>query len=64
MFELSERILGKRVTSALVRPLFYNQFIGGDTAKEINVTTNRVEKAGSGYIIANVLEAIYRFVNN
>ena len=51
------------MTSALVKPLFYNQFIGGETPAEINETMRRVEKAGSGSIIANVLEAIQKYVN-
>lgn len=51
------------MTSALVKPLFYNQFIGGETTAEIKETMRRVEKAGSGSIIANVLEAIQKYVN-
>ena len=38
----SERVLGERLFSALARPTFYKQFVGGDTESELALTTHQV----------------------
>ena len=40
----SEKYLGARIFSALARPTFYKQFVGGDTEEELTHTTDQVNK--------------------
>ena len=39
---MSEKCLGERLFSAVARPTFYKQFVGGDTEIELTQTSDQV----------------------
>lgn len=61
IFQTMKNVFGLTITSALVRPLFYNQFVGGVTIPDIKKAVDRMRNAGSGTIILMVLEAIEQY---
>ena len=42
----SKALMGSRLFSALVRPTFYRQFVGGDTGAELKDTADRLSESG------------------
>ncbi|KAF6023887.1 PRODH2 [Bugula neritina] len=58
IFERTQRILGKRLSSAVVKPLFYDQFVGGVTIADVRYNIDKLAKANSGTFVLMVMEAI------
>ena len=42
LMRFGEKWLGQRIFSALARPTFYTQFVGGDTEQELTETSSKV----------------------
>ena len=40
-----QNIFGKKVFSMVARPTFYDQFVGGDTKEELQITVEGLNKA-------------------
>ncbi len=49
-------LLGGRLFSGLVRPTFYRQFVGGDTAAELTHTADRLTESGLRLMVCPVQE--------
>lgn len=46
-----------------MKPLFYNQFVGGVTVRDIQENMAKVSAGGSGCIVLLVMEAINRYIS-
>ncbi len=51
-----ERLLGARLFSALLRPTFYGQFVGGETREQLTRTADRLAAARLGLMVCPVHE--------
>ena len=56
IFNVMQKTLGDKVTSFLVKPIFYNQFVGGETVPEMNRNIEKLTASGSDNIILIVAE--------
>jgi hypothetical protein len=52
----SSAILGTGIFSSLVRPTFYRQFVGGDTAEELTYTAGKLTKSALRLMVCPVQE--------
>jgi hydroxyproline oxidase len=51
-----EKILGPKLFNSIVRPTFYNQFVGGETEIELKITAKNLDKAGIRLMVCPVQE--------
>ena len=54
LMRLAEKWLGERMFSAVARPTFYTQFVGGDTEQELALTASKVSSV-SGFSPCHLL---------
>jgi proline dehydrogenase len=51
LMTLSFSLLGERLASSIIRPLFYEHFCGGETEEEVGATVRRLEDAGFNAVV-------------
>ncbi|XP_071092876.1 hydroxyproline dehydrogenase-like [Haliotis cracherodii] len=56
LMSLGQRLLGTRLFSALMRPVFYGQFVAGTSRSEILDCVSRQQKAGIGPLLSVPIE--------
>jgi len=56
LMKKAEAILGSRIFSAVARPTFYRQFVGGDTEEELRLTTELMKASGLRLMVCPAME--------
>jgi len=56
LMKRSEAILGNRIFSAVARPTFYRQFVGGDTEEELSKTCELMRSSGLRLMVCPAME--------
>ncbi|XP_014671223.1 PREDICTED: proline dehydrogenase 1, mitochondrial-like [Priapulus caudatus] len=57
MMRFGQKVLGRRLFAAVMRPTFYGQFVAGESQAEIRKTVDRLQDAGVGTMLYLSLEA-------
>ena len=57
LLSLSQSVLGRRLTHALLKRSFFAQFVAGETAEEVQPVVDRMRAAGVGAILDYAAEA-------
>eukprot|EP00090_Calanus_glacialis_P005915 TRINITY_DN14627_c0_g1_i1.p1 TRINITY_DN14627_c0_g1~~TRINITY_DN14627_c0_g1_i1.p1 ORF type:complete len:474 (-),score=127.41 TRINITY_DN14627_c0_g1_i1:305-1726(-) len=56
MMRWAEAILGNKIFSAIARPTFYRQFVGGDTEEELSKTCELMRSSGLRLMVCPAME--------
>ena len=56
MMRWAEAILGNKIFSAIARPTFYRQFVGGDTEEELSKTCELMRLSGLRLMVCPAME--------
>ena len=54
--QVGEKILGKYLFSSVTRPIFYEQFVGGDTEQELRKTAKSLLESNVRLMVCPVQE--------